>query len=93
MNKMKDVDGQLYSRQEFCNYQIRAKLRFKVSEDWRDDRVMDVYTTETNKDKFKEVIEDMRNPDYSISFEVEGWTTKAQDDLTAKFIDETLKDI
>ena len=92
MEKMKEVNGALYSRHEFATYEYRVKVRFTLL-DGNDDTSFDIYTSETDKDKIRKSINDMLNREKCITFKVENYSTKAQDDLMTKFLDETLKDI
>lgn len=89
---MKEVNGAWYSRHEFSTYEYRVKVRFTLL-DGNDDTSFDIYTSETDKDTIRKSINDMINRKKCITFKIECYTTKAQDDLTTEFLNETLKDI
>lgn len=92
MSKILELNGYKYSREEFEGHTHRAKFRLAESEYWRKDSCIDIYTNNPNKEKVKEVIKN-RVKETIISCKMEHWTTKEQDDLTSKFIEETFKDL
>lgn len=85
-------NGYKYSRAEFEGYKFRAKFRFTVSGDWREDTSIDIYTDNPDKIAVKEIINIIKKEKVK-SFEMEHWATKEQDDLISQFIEETLKNI
>ena len=90
--KILELNEYRYSREEFEGYTNRAVFRISISEDFREDTVVNIYTDNPDKEDVKKVIEG-RKAEKVTSCKMEHWTTKEQDDLTSKFIDETLKDI
>jgi len=90
--KILEQNGFKYSREEFEGYKFRVIFRLSVSEDWREDVLSTVYTDNPNKEEVNNIIVS-KTTDKVKSCVMEHWTTKEQDDLTAQFIEETLKDI
>lgn len=79
-----------YSKKEFEGYTHRFIVKLSVDDDWRNDHNITVYS---NSDDFQN-LEDFINrkkSDKVISFRIEHRATKEQDELTAKFIEATLK--
>jgi hypothetical protein len=52
---------------------------------------MDLYTSETDKDKIRVAINDTLNRDICATFKVECYTTREQDERTTEFLDEYFK--
>jgi hypothetical protein len=92
MTKILEQEGYKYSREQFDGYTYRAKFRLSVSDDWREDTNIDIYTDNPNKIDVLKVVSSKKTEKVKL-FSMEHWTTKEQDDLTAQFIEETLKDI
>lgn len=90
--KILEQNGHKYSREQFEGYKFRVIFRLKVSDDWREDIVVHIYTDNSNKEEVRDTIAS-RISDKVIGCEIEHWTTKEQDELTALFIEETLKGI
>lgn len=90
--KVLKLDGYKYSKGAFEGHRFRAMFRFTVSEDWREDSNMSIYTDNPDKQNVEDVI-NSRKSEKVLSCKMVHWTTKEQDDLTSKFIDETLKGI
>lgn len=88
---MLELNGHKYSQKQFDEYKFRTMFRLKQSNDWREDNVVTVYTDNPNKEEVSKVIAS-RLSEKVISYEMEHWATKEQDELASKFIDETLKD-
>lgn len=90
--KILEQNGFKYSREEFEGYKFRTIFRLSVSEDWREDVLSTIYTDNPNKEEVNNIIVS-KTTDKVKSCVMEHWTTKEQDELTAQFIEETLKDI
>lgn len=89
---MKTINGFTYSKEPFEGWKFRAKFRFSVDEDWRNNISVDIYTTCSDKlDVYYSIMNNIS--DKVIEMTLEHFTTKEQDELTAKFIEETLKDL
>lgn len=88
---MLELNGHKYSREQFEEYTHRAKFRLNRGEDWRNDITIDVYTTNSNKEDVFYIV-NARTKEEVTACKMEHWTTKEQDDLSAKLIEETLKD-
>lgn len=82
------INGHKYSRKSFEDHAIRAMYRLKVSDDWREDSIVTIYTTNTDKKEVDAVFKNLLT-DKVISHEREHWTTKEQDEIASKFIEET----
>lgn len=89
--KILEQNGYKYSKEPFEGHTHRAKFRFTVSDDWREDTIMDIYTDNPDREAVKEVI-NSRKKEIVKSCEMEHWTTKKQDDISGKFLAEFLKD-
>ena len=91
---MKEKNGFLYSTTSFEGYKFR--LIFKIRAPKVDENV-DVYTTNPSKEDVGNLLmEAVRKKYENINLEETGiihWCTVEQDELTAKFIDETLNSI
>lgn len=85
--KILELDGLKYSRNEFDGYTNRAKVVIKTT---TDEHNLDIYTTDTSKKSVENVLLDRKSDDV-FSLRIIHWTTKEQDDLDAKFIDEFFK--
>lgn len=90
--KILEQNGYRYSREQFEDYKFRVMFRIGTTTDWRNDSVVTIYTDNPNKDEVADVILSKTTKKVKICV-IEYWTTREQDDLTAQFIEETLKDI
>lgn len=92
MNKILELNGYKYSREEFEGYTNRAVFRISISKDFREDTLVNIYTNCQIKryciNTLKEITQHK-----ATSCEMEHWTTKEQDDRNSELIEETLKDI
>ena len=89
---MKTINGFLYSKTPFEGWKFRAKFRFQINKDWRDDTTIDIYTDCPNKLDVHFAITSCTK-DKVIECILEHFTTKEQDELSDKFIKEFLKDL
>ena len=87
--KILEINGFKYSREEFEGYKFRSIFKFSVSDDWREDTNLNIYTDNPDKEEVKRVIDGKRT-EKVISCVMIHWTTKEQDELTAEFIEEIL---
>ena len=85
-------NGYRYSKEEFEGHTNRVKFRLSVSEDWRKDICIDIYTDNPNKEEVNNFIVS-KTSEKVVKCELEHWTTKEQDDVMAQFLEETLKDL
>lgn len=85
--KIKEVKGKLYSRTQFPTYKNRVKFRFTLDDGNYAD--IDIYTTETEKDKIIGVIDGLKKSQVS-NVEFINISSKEHDDAMSKFIDEWL---
>ena len=92
MSKILELNGFKYSREEFEGYKFRTIFQFRVNNDWRDDSILNIYTDNPNREEVIKVI-NKKASNKVIEVLLEHWTTKEQDELTAKFIEEILKDL
>lgn len=85
----KELNGFLYSRNEIAGYALRIIIRI-YDTDGHDFRVT-IYTTNTKPaNAFEDIKTFVVKRVEKIS--LEHFATKQQDDITGKFIEETLKD-
>lgn len=89
---MKEVNGYKYSKEKFEGYTNRAMFRLSVSEDWREDNVINIYTDCKDRIETSNTVKTLVT-DKVLRVSMEHFTTKEQDELTSKFIEETLKDL
>lgn len=89
---MKEIKGHKYSREEFEDYKYRVKFRFSVSEDWREDSTLDIYTTCQDKKEIVDVIESLKK-DKVIKCVAENFSTKEQDVKIDLLLEEILKNL
>ena len=75
-----------YSRKSFEDYKFRAKVEIRTVGDVH---VLDIYTTDADKKRVENVLLD-RKTDAVTSLDIFHWTTREQDDASAKFIEEFL---
>lgn len=79
------------SRETFEGYTTRFKVEFDVEgKEWTDN--IDLYADTTSKEVMTEVVEQIKK-DTVKSFKVIYAASKEQDEASARFIEETLKDI
>lgn len=90
--KITKINGFNYSKQEFKDYKIRCIFRLSQSNDWREDTVVTIYTNCLDKEQVHNAIVS-KTTDKCIKCEMEHWTTKEQDDLSSKFLDDILENI
>lgn len=83
-----EINGLEYSRNQFEDYKIRCKVELIKD---REKYILDIYTTDTNKESVENVLLDRRQ-DGVTSLTIFHWATKEEDDATSKFLDEILKD-
>jgi len=86
VKKMKEIGGKWYSRHEFSTYEYRVKVKFHLLDE--DERSLDIYTTQTDKDEIRKAINSTLNREVCATFEIECYTTKAQDDATTEWLNE-----
>lgn len=89
---MKELNGHIYSREEFKEYKFRSIFKLSVDDDWRNDTNITVYTDNTDKDKVFKIVNSLTSRKV-ISCTMEYWVSKEQEELTAKFIEEDLQDL
>lgn len=89
--KILEHNGYKYSRKPFEGHTHRAKIRFSVSKDWREDVCVDIYTNNSDREEVNNTIVG-RTTEKVIECKLEYWTTKEQDDSSSKFIDEWLNE-
>lgn len=86
--KILELNGFKYSRGAFDGYEIRCKVEFKTLEDRFD---LDIYTTDTDKERVREVLLERRHESV-VALNIIHWSTKEQDDANTAFLDEFLKE-
>lgn len=78
-----------YSKEKFEGFTHRFIVQFKIDDDWRNDVRMDIYSNSDSYEKLNEHINSKKTGKVK-SFTIEHRASKEQDELTSKFIDETL---
>ena len=84
---MKEINGKLYSKTQFANYEYRLMVIFFTEEF---DRCITIYTNETDFAKIFEGLVKMVSKKV-MGMKMYHYATKAQDDGAAAFIDEVDK--
>lgn len=91
MSKILELNGFKYSREQFEGYAHRLKFELDVvNQEWKSN--IDIYTNNEDKRSVYNVISELTT-DKVKNLELVNWTTKEQDELTSKFIEEILKDL
>lgn len=91
---IKEKNGYLYSLYEFDDYKFRAKFVVEIEESQLINT--DVYTTNENRSEVENLLTNSVMKKYKVTStdcKIVHWSSKEQDDLTTKLIEETLKDI
>lgn len=88
------AETQRYSRSSFPEYKIRARIFLYVNDGVKDgdEAVINIYTTETDKEKFLLGIKSLSS-DKVADCQIMSWNTKEQDEIESQFIDEVLRNI
>lgn len=81
-----------YSKTEFEGYTHRFIVRFSVSNDWRDDTSLNIYSNSDSRQGLEDYI-DKNKSEKVVAFRIEHRASKEQDEMADKLIEETLKDI
>jgi len=87
-NKIAEINGHKYSRSKFDGYKFRAKFAFGVHGE-KTKRILDIYTTDDDNWSVTDVISKLSTSIVENVTPID-FVSKEQDDLTAKFIEETL---
>jgi hypothetical protein len=90
--KILEQNGFKYSREQFEGYKFRTIFKIGIDTDWRNDRRINIYTDNPNKKEVVDTITSVTTHKVK-SCSLEHFTTREQDELTAQFIEDTLKDI
>lgn len=91
---METINGEKYSRESFDGYRYRARIKLVVSE-VKDHQVVkqelstDIYTTESDNTVVQSLLF-RRSAESVTELTVIGWTSRAEDDATTKFLEELL---
>lgn len=94
---IKEKEGYRYSLKPFDGYLFRAKFVLEM-QDGKQEHNTDVYTDNTDRDDVEYILMSAMLNKYDskdIFMVVSGvvhWSLKEQDEVTRKFIEETLKD-
>lgn len=91
MEKFK-VMGTKYSRTEFKGYTHRFIIEFRVSDDWRDNVSLTLFSNSSSYQKLDDYINEKRS-DKVISFEIIHRATKEQDEMASKLIEDFFKNL
>jgi hypothetical protein len=88
---MLELNGHKYSRESFDDYKYRAKFQFEVKGQEHYSSI-DIYTTDTSRIEVYAVVF-ARITDKVERIKLIHWASREQDNLSTKFIEETLKNI
>tara|TARA_R110000737_G_scaffold98041_1_gene132257 strand:+ start:196 stop:468 length:273 start_codon:yes stop_codon:yes gene_type:complete len=86
MTKIKEINGNNYSKEEIENYKHRVKVDFNTKARRHS---IDLYTTQSNRDLIWEDISNLTT-DKVVHFEITHIATKEQDDSASASIDKWL---
>lgn len=89
-HKINEFNGNKYSRSRFDGYTHRFKVEFETG--LIHTASMDIYTDTDSREAVSSFIDSVKTKKV-ISFKIIHVASKEQDDLTAKLIEETLKDL
>ena len=85
-------NDKIYSRKPFDDYVYRVRCLFILKDVPNCETFsLDVYTTETNKDKIFEAIDKLKS-DKVLSFSIINYFTREEDEKTSEMLSELLKD-
>lgn len=91
MEKFKAMETK-YSRTEFDGYTHRFIIEFRVSDDWRDNVSLTLFSNSGNYQKLNVFINEKKS-DKVISFEIIHRATKEQDEIASKLIEDFFKNL
>jgi len=83
---MKTIENNKYSRESFEDYAYRAQIKFELA---GEERTLDIYTTNTDKDNTLEVLT-QNTKDGVKTLGITNWSSREQDERSAAFIDELI---
>jgi len=89
--KILEQNGYKYSRKQFEGYKLRVMFKFHTFAEIAP-TIITIYTTDENIESVEKVINELKTDKVSRII-IYHKATKEQDELTAQFIEETLKDI
>ena len=78
-----------YSKEQFEGYTHRFIIKLRVDNDWRNDNNIHIYSNSDSYQKLEDFINEKKS-EKVVEFRIEHRTSKEQDELSAKFIDEIL---
>lgn len=87
--KIKEINGELYSNEEFDGYVTRVLVRLFPFDS--NDVLVNIYTTEVDKFKTTMGVLNLINENKVSHFNIEHRATKEQDEAAAAFIEESFK--
>ncbi len=81
-----------YSKKKFNGYTHRFIVKISIDEDWRNDINLTLYS---NSESYKDLLDFIeKNKTAKVKdYKIEHRSSKEQDEHSAKFIDEMLKDM
>lgn len=89
MSKIREINGNKYSKDSFENYVFRVRVDFHTVSRRHS---VDLYTTQTNRDLIWEDIDELTTEKVE-RFEVGRISTKEQEDMQGKMLDEWLSEM
>jgi hypothetical protein len=78
-----------YSKEQFEGFTHRFIVKFKVDEDWRNDTNITLYSNSGSYQKLEDFL-NAKKLDKVVLFSIEHRSSKEQDELESKFLDEIL---
>lgn len=90
---MLEINGHKYSKEKFDGYKMRYVVEFCImDENNKPDKITSpIYSTDEDMERVDNLLLDRRKPNV-CSITIVHRASKEQDELSAKFIEETLKD-
>lgn len=81
-----------YSRTEFEGYTHRFIVRMCVDNDWRNDKNITLFSNSDSYQKLEDFINEKKS-NKVISFTIEHRSSKEEDELNSKFIEDVLENL
>jgi hypothetical protein len=78
-----------YAKEKFDGFTHRFIVKFKVDDDWRNDRNITIYSNSDSYQKLLDFIE-VKKSEKVLGYEVVHRASKEQDEASSKFIDEVM---
>ena len=80
-----------YSKKQFEGYTHRFIIEFKIDNDWRNDIKIEIFTNTDSFDELSKFI-DAKKSNKVLSFEITHRSSKEQDEISSKLLDDFFND-